>query len=64
MSAAEGGDRGQGGGAKPKGKEKPTEDGTKARTMRKLFFLTCSAQEEGSMDNAIHNDGGGISIVH
>ena len=36
------------------------------RTKRKLgfFFYTRSAREEGNVDNAVRDDGGGISMVH
>jgi len=36
------------------------------RTKRKLgfFFYMRSAREEGNVDNAVHDDGGGISMVH
>ena len=35
------------------------------RTKRKLgFFYMRSAREEGNVDNAVRNDGGGISMVH
>jgi hypothetical protein len=36
------------------------------RTKRKLgfFFYMRSAREEGNVDNAVRDDGGGISMVH
>jgi hypothetical protein len=60
-----GSDGGRGGGAKPERKEKPTKNGAEAQTKRKLnFFCMRSAQEEGNVDNAFCNNGGGISMVH
>jgi len=36
------------------------------RTKRKLgfFFYVLSAREEGNVDDAVRDDGGGISMVH
>jgi hypothetical protein len=39
--------------------EKPTKEGSVI-----FFFLTRSAREEGSRDNAVRNQGSGISMVH
>ena len=63
------GDEDRGGGAEPERKENPTENGAETRTKRKLgffffFFYTRSAREEGNVDNAVRDGGGGISMVH
>ena len=67
-NAEKGGDGDRGGGAEPERKENPTENGAETRTKRKLgfffFFYMRSAREEGNVDNAVRDDGGGISMVH
>jgi hypothetical protein len=39
---------------------------TRTRTKRKrgFFFYMSSAREDGNVDNAVRDDGGGISMVH
>ena len=59
-STKEGGDGGRGGGAGPEVKVVPARDGEAGIS----FLVHLLLQEEGSRDNAIHNDGGGISMVH
>jgi hypothetical protein len=65
-NAEKGVDGDRGGGAEPERKENPTENGAETRTKRKLgfFFYMRSAREEGNVDNAVRDDGGGISMGH
>jgi hypothetical protein len=65
-NAEKGGDGDRGGGAEPERKENPTENGAETRTKRKLgFFFICALRErKEKVDNAIRDDGGGISMVH
>jgi hypothetical protein len=54
----------RGGGAEPERKEKQTKNGTEALTKRNLgVFYMHSGREEGNVDNAVRNNGGGISMV-